>query len=471
MKKMTLRKKVTVLMIAAALFLTGGNLWSQTDSWYDTAHALQQAFRDVSSQVLPVVVEIDVVEVVERQNTQFNMNQFFFGMPAPEGQEPQQFERAALGSGVIVEQRGNTVYILTNNHVVGNASEIKTTLYDGRSFEAQLVGTDPNRDLALISFETREEIPVAKLGDSDDLQVGDWVLAVGNPLGFESTVTQGIISAKSRREGPENSGFTDYIQTDAAINSGNSGGALVNLDGEVIGINTWIASRSGGSIGLGFSIPINNAKRAIDDFIEKGSVQYGWLGVYMSSLTDKIAESMDLEGKEGAFVFSVYQNSPAMLGGLQPGDLITTVNNQPISTSTELVSAIANDVPGDSVDVTYIRDGKVKMTTITLGLRSDLNGEGKKLTLWPGFTVAELTSEMREQMGLNRNAGNLIIASVENSSKAAALGLQGGDVIESINRRTPRDLRDFYDSINRDDELEITINRRGYEFEYTLSLN
>jgi serine protease Do len=346
MKTLKRSKKIQAVLLIIIMIWAIPSAWSQ-DNWYDTAHALQQAFRNVSSDVLPVVVEIDVVEVVQRQNTQFDMGQFFFGMPSPEGQAPQKFERAALGSGVIVEQRGKNVYILTNNHVVGNASEIKVTLYDGRVFEAELVGTDPNKDLALISFETKESIPIAKLGDSSELQVGDWVLAVGNPLGFESTVTQGIISAKSRKEGPDNNGFTDYLQTDAAINSGNSGGALVNLDGEVVGINTWIASQSGGSIGLGFAIPINNAKKAIDDFIDKGSVEYGWLGVHMGTLSENIAESMDLKNKEGAFVFNVYQDSPAMKGGLQPGDLITSINNQTIKTGNDLISIIANDSPGE----------------------------------------------------------------------------------------------------------------------------
>ena len=171
------------------------------------------------------------------------------------------------------------VYVLTNNHVVQDADEIEVNLNDGRTFSGELVGGDPLRDLALVSFETQEEVPVAVLGDSSELWVGDWVLAIGNPLGFESTVTAGIVSAKGRHT--QGQQFTDYIQTDASINRGNSGGALVNLDGEVIGINTFIASTSGGSIGLGFAIPINNARRAIDDFIDKGSVEYAWLGVNM----------------------------------------------------------------------------------------------------------------------------------------------------------------------------------------------
>jgi S1-C subfamily serine protease len=233
------------------------------------AYDLQNAFRQVSQKVLPVVVEIDVVNIIERKT--INPFEYFFRFPGtPNNVEPQQtqkFRQEGLGSGVIVERRGKKVYILTNNHVVGEADEIKVNLYDGRSFPAKLVGKDPLKDLALISIETKEDVPIATMGNSDDVYVGDWVLAIGNPLGFESTVTAGIISAKGRSGTGQS--FTDYIQTDAAINPGNSGGALVNLKGEVIGINTFIASNSGGNIGLGFAIPINNARRAIDDFIEK----------------------------------------------------------------------------------------------------------------------------------------------------------------------------------------------------------
>lgn len=460
----------TVLFFVAVAVALPFNIWSDTnDTWYDTAHALQQAFRSVSSDVLPIVVEIDVVEVLERQNSLFGIDRFFNNTP-PTDQEPEQYEKEALGSGVIVDQRGKTVYILTNNHVVKNAKQITITLYDGRTYQGEIVGTDSNKDLALISFESEERIPVAILGDSDDLQVGDWVLAVGNPMGFESTVTQGIISAKSRREGPDNNGFTDYLQTDASINAGNSGGALVNLDGEVIGINTWIVSQNGGSIGLGFAIPINNAKNAIEDFITTGSVEYGWLGVHMGTLTESYRESLDLDNREGAFIFNVYQDSPAMEGGLQPGDLIIGVEREAIKTSNDLVSNIANDSPGDRINLTYVRDGREYSTVITLGLRGEMNKEGSKITLWPGFIVAELTSEMREQLGLSRNGGSLIIGSVDEESKAAALGLQNGDIIKAINRKTPKDLEDFYELVNSDTEMNITVIRRGYEFSYSLSL-
>ena len=234
----------------------------------EIARSFQQQFRTVASQTLPVVVEVNVVNRVTQRVGDSPLD-FFFGNPRG-GQQEREFEQPGMGSGVIVARDGTAVYVLTNHHVAGEADEIELVLSDGRSFEAEIVGSDALMDLALVTFETREEVPIAPLGDSSALMAGDWVFAVGNPLGFESTVTSGIISAVGRRPavGSQISGLTDYIQTDAAINQGNSGGALVNLAGEVVGVNTWIASQSGGSIGLGFAIPINNAKRAIDEFID-----------------------------------------------------------------------------------------------------------------------------------------------------------------------------------------------------------
>ena len=250
----------------------------------DVLRSFQDATRQVAGQVLPVVVEIDTISEVERRNIQSPL-EFFFGRPDSnnDDDESRPLLQRGLGSGIIVRRTGNDVYVLTNEHVIGNATEITVTLYDGREYRAELVGGDENRDLALVRFQTTEEVPVATLGDSQDVQVGDLVFAVGNPLGFASTITSGIVSAVER-DGPVGSNgplLTNYIQTDAAINRGNSGGPLVNLDGEVVGINTWIASRSGGSIGLGFAIPINNASRAIDQIIATGRVEYGWLGVNM----------------------------------------------------------------------------------------------------------------------------------------------------------------------------------------------
>lgn len=434
----------------------------------DAARSLQMAFREVSAEVLPVVVQVNTVNVVQRQT--INPFEFFFRFPnSPESSEPsdgQEYRQEGLGSGVIVERRGNSVYVLTNNHVVEGAEEIEINLNDGRSFSGELVGGDPLKDLALITFDTREDIPIATLGDSDEVWVGDWVLAVGNPLGLESTVTAGIISAKGRQAGGQN--FTDYLQTDASINRGNSGGALVNIDGEVIGINSFIASTSGGSIGLGFAIPINNARRAIDDFIDKGSVEYAWLGVNMGDLNDTIAEELNLENRTGAFIFNVYGDSPAMSAGIQPGDLITRVAGRTIEDSNGLSRTIAALEPGETVSVSLIRDSRSMNKNLSLAVRT-IETDGMKVTIWPGFSAVPITSELREQMRIARNAGNILIGGVVQDSAAAALGLRSGDVIKSINNRNVRDLKHFYELVNSEDRLELKIVRQGHELEYILN--
>lgn len=434
----------------------------------NAALELQNAFRQISTEVRPVVVQVNTVNFIERRTV--NPFEFFFRFPKsqeqPESPQIQSFRQEGLGSGVIVERRGNTVYVLTNNHVVNGADEIEVNLNDGRSFSAELIGNDPLRDLALVAIKTREDIPIAKLGDSDEVWVGDWVLAIGNPLGFESTVTAGIISAKGRTAFGQN--FTDFLQTDASINQGNSGGALVNLNGEVIGINTLIASTSGGNIGLGFAIPINNARRAIDDFIEKGSVEYAWLGVNMGDLNDTLAEELNLDGKSGAFIYNVYGESPAMNGDIRPGDLITGMAGRVIEDSNDLSRTVASLVPDESVPVTLIRDGKTVNFTITLAVRT-IERDGIKVNVWPGFSAVPVTSELRDQMRIPRTAGNVLIGGVVEGSPASALGLRSGDVIKSINRRNVRSLKHFYELVNSEERIELKITRQGDELEFILN--
>ncbi len=434
----------------------------------NAALELQNAFRQISTEVRPVVVQVNTVNFIERRTV--NPFEFFFRFPKsqeqPESPQIQSFRQEGLGSGVIVERRGNTVYVLTNNHVVNGADEIEVNLNDGRSFSAELIGNDPLRDLALVAIKTREDIPIAKLGDSDEVWVGDWVLAIGNPLGFESTVTAGIISAKGRTAFGQN--FTDFLQTDASINQGNSGGALVNLNGEVIGINTLIASTSGGNIGLGFAIPINNARRAIDDFIEKGSVEYAWLGVNMGDLNDTLAEELNLDGKSGAFIYNVYGDSPAMNGDIRPGDLITGMAGRVIEDSNDLSRTVASLVPDESVPVTLIRDGKTVNFTITLAVRT-IERDGIKVNVWPGFSAVPVTSELRDQMRIPRTAGNVLIGGVVEGSPASALGLRSGDVIKSINRRNVRSLKHFYELVNSEERIELKITRQGDELEFILN--
>lgn len=443
------------------------------ESWRPAVESLQQAFRHVSRQVLPVVVEINVVDRVVTEIPQFNPWQFFFGTPRdgdPGQPLTREYTQTGLGSGVIIDQRGARVYVITNYHVAGEADEIRVSLYDGRQFEGELAGVDKNRDLALVTLTSEDDLPLAELGDSDTLMVGDWVMAVGNPYGFESTITQGIISARGRLQSSPSGGYSEFLQTDAAINAGNYGGALVNLSGEVIGINTWIASQSGGSVGLGFAIPINNVKNAIDDLLLLGNVKTGWLGILMGTLTDSVKDQLSLREWEGAFIHNIYADSPARHAGLSPGDLIIALDGVHIRNSRELMSRIGSYRPEESVKITYIREGREYTRSIVLGQRDDSRLGDMAVLLWPGFSAVQLTAEMRSRLGLSRSEGNLIIASVEEGSEAEKIGLKDGDIIKSINRASPKDLREFYALLSRDDELSLRIVRRGYEFTYDLKI-
>src|SRR5574344_195135 len=287
--------------------------------------AMQNVFRSVSSSVLPSVVEVDVVETKTRPANPFSeIPFFFFGEPegSQDNSQQREYKQSGLGSGVIVKRDGKTYYVLTNNHVAGSANEITVKLNDGREFSCKLVGNDERKDIALVSFTSDDDkIPVAILADSDKVQTGDICFAMGTPLGYFASVTQGIVSATGRT-GTGIGNISDFIQTDAAINQGNSGGPLVNIYGEVIGINTWIASQSGGSQGLGFAIPINNIKKAINDFISKGKVTYGWLGVSLVDITKEYKEELGVGNTTGAFASQVFVGSPAQKSGMQAGDYI-----------------------------------------------------------------------------------------------------------------------------------------------------
>lgn len=453
--------------VAAGVLLLAAPVFAQTAS-DDVMWAYQSAFRRVAQEVLPVVVSIDVVDVVQQTvPTIRSPFEFFFG-PRDEKQttpETQELRRTGLGSGVMVRRAGDKVYVLTNNHVAGEADEITVKLHDGRSFPATLVGKDTQRDLALVVFETREEVAIAKLGDSSTLQVGDWAFAVGNPLGFESTVTAGIISAVGRRPAAGNgmSGLTDYIQTDAAINQGNSGGALVNLRGEVVGINTWIASQSGGNIGLGFAIPINNAKRAIDEFISYGEVEYGWLGISFGGiLSQDVAESLGIGDRQGALVGSVFAGSPAAAAGLQPGDVVREISGERVEDWNDLVNIVANLAPGQSVPFRVWRDGRTVSRTVQIAKR---NEAAEKAEIWPGFTVQPLTAEIRRNLGLSSEPGKIVVTGVLPESAASIAGIRQGDIIRRVGNEEIDNLAEFYRLVSEkpDGEYEFRIARQGRE--------
>ncbi|ADN01935.1 periplasmic serine protease DO [Spirochaeta thermophila DSM 6192] len=436
--------------------------------------ALQNSFREVAEQALPIVTEISVVETKQQPSPEEGTPWFFFFFGEPEEGEPQPYESEALGSGVIVDRKGKTYYVLTNNHVIGKAEKITIRLYDDRTFPGTIVGRDERKDLALLSFEADStDIPVAVLGDSSTLHVGDWVLAIGNPFGFDFSVTAGIVSALGRRGGPDGN-ISDFIQTDAAINKGNSGGALVNLKGEVVGINTWITSPTGGSIGLGFAIPINNVKKVIRDFIEKGKVEYGWLGVSVGDPADAVKEEMGLEGHRGAFVYQVFRGSPAYEGGILPGDYIVKVGDAPIRDADELVLRVGDLRPGEKVDFTLLRMGKEEVVEVRIGQRPAEEAiRTLNKHLWPGFSVYPLTDEVRRHLPEDtKDLEGLIVSSVEQGSVAAMAGLKAEDIVTAVGGSPVQSLKDFYVQLGRLKEtgtLGLTVVREGQEIGFELT--
>jgi Do/DeqQ family serine protease len=429
------------------------------------AKAIQNAFNYVAQTVLPSVVEVDVVGTSTPPQGDQLPWRFFFGDPnqAPdEKNAPAPQEERGLGSGIIVRKDGKKVYVLTNNHVVNGASDITIKLFDEREFKGTVVGTDTRRDLAVVSFESSDkDITPAKLGDSAALKVGDWAIAIGSPFGLFSSVTAGIVSAIGRNGGPDGN-ISDFIQTDAAINRGNSGGALANIDGEVIGINTWIASTTGGSIGLGFSIPINNAIRAIDDIISKGSVRYGWLGVLLSDPSRTLLGDLGVGDRHGAFIGHVFIDGPAAKGGLKPGDYVTAIDGKPVASMDQLVR-IVGDLPVGSKSVfTVFREGATVKTTVTIDERKE-TGASDYAKLWPGLEVVALDASTVDEQKLAKDTKGVIVTSVVARSPAATLGLKVGDVITAMNDVSINGASAFYTLLNdsKSQKVQFTLLRGG----------
>ncbi|MCL2043006.1 MAG: Do family serine endopeptidase [Treponema sp.] len=414
------------------------------------AVGLQNVFNAVSEKVLPSIVELKTVSVQRRNLPSFDGIpwEFFFGprdrSPDRGGQE-REFRSQGLGSGIIVRHNNGTYYVITNHHVVDNTSEIRVGTRDGKEYTAQLVGKDDRRDLAMVSFSTTDHYPLAELGDSDDVKVGDWAIAMGNPLGtsFSFSVTMGIVSAVGRTGGPGRN-INDFIQTDAPINQGNSGGALVNIHGEVIGINTWIASNAGGgNVGLGFAIPINNAKRSIDEFITTGTLTSGWLGVSLTEPGREIAEALGIDGMRGALAAMVFLDSPADKGGIRAGDFITHVDGREVRGVTQLTMMVGDLKPGDRAAFTVVRDGTTREIQITIEARTDEVASNSR-GLWPGVIVAPLTNEIRESRNIDRNVMGLYVGRVEPDSPADVVGMREGDIITAVNGENISDLSSFY---------------------------
>ncbi len=404
-------------------------------------------------EVLPGVVNISTVSRVRiRQNPLFNDPFFrrFFNIP----EMPRERERQSLGSGVIVD--ADKGYVLTNNHVIQHADEINVTLRDGRSFRAKVVGTDPEADLAVLRIEA-EGLSEVPFGDSDALEVGDFVVAIGNPFGLGQTVTSGIVSALGR-SGLGIEGYEDFIQTDASINPGNSGGALVNLDGELVGINTAIVAPSGGNVGIGFAIPVNMARQIMEQLIEYGEVRRGQLGVVIQDVTPELAEALGLESTRGAVIAQVVPGSPAERAGLKVGDVVTAVNGEPVRSAAQLRNRIGLLRVGSRVTLEIIRDGRRKtVRTVIEEPRRERVDAGRISERLAGAVLGPLTPAHP----LAGRIEGLEVLEVERGSRAWRAGLRRGDVIVSVNRMRVQNLEDLRRAVRHSRDGLLLNIRRG----------
>jgi len=479
-----MRKKTLGLLViaatavAAVTFLAAPDLQAHRDvrpvdrldaplkASVDVIHQMSDGFAAVASVVTPSVVTITSEGEVQPTSQElpqiFNDPMFrqFFGQHF----QPRPQQRRGLGSGIIIRDDG---YILTNNHVVRGADKITVVLDDESRHAAEVVGTDPRTDLAVLKIDATD-LDAITLGDSDALKIGEWVLAIGSPFSenLNHTVTAGIVSAVGR-SGMGLNAYEDFIQTDAAINPGNSGGALVNLEGELVGINTGIASRGGGSNGIGFSIPSNMAADVVDDLINNGKVQRGWLGVNIGNLDEEMAEAMDLPDTRGAVVQQVLPDTPAADAGLKQGDVVVSIDGSPLKNMRDLQLTIARKDPGTVVTLAVIRDGKKKKIQVELGqFPDDQTGTAQDLneahTGTLGLTVEPITPDLQKQFGIETSRG-LVVTGVDPSSPAADKGIQSGDVILEINRKQVDSLKDFRKALKDapDDKPVLFLVERG----------
>ncbi len=419
-----------------------------------SAKAMSEGFEAVASAVTPSVVTITSEKLVQPTSgpTQFFGNdpffRRFFGNPGEGQQQP--MKEHALGSGVIVNADG---YILTNNHVVSGADELTVMTSDGKKMSAKVVGTDPRTDLAVVKVDAKD-LPAMPFGDSDAVKIGEWVMAVGSPFSenLQHTVTAGIVSATGR-SGMNLNDYEDFIQTDAAVNPGNSGGALVDLDGQLIGINTAIASRTGGSNGIGFAIPSNMAMDVMNDLITKGKVTRGWLGVSIQNVTPDLASAMNLKNTDGILVNKVLDNGPAGDAGMQQGDVIVKLNGNAMRNVSDLRLAVARIEPGSKATLTVLRDGREKDVTVTLGEYpaddASVNGEtGETRQENLGMTVEPVTPDLTQQFNLDKDARGLVVTSVADGSPASDAGIQPGDLVLKVNRQAVSNIKQLQDAVN-----------------------
>ncbi len=412
-----------------------------------TSLDLRTAIALVAKENIPSVVHVEVTQRQEMPVYQlpFANDPFFrYFFDVPNMPKKYQRELKGLGTGMIMDSKGN---ILTNNHVVGNATEIMVQLSNGNRYKAKLVGADPKTDLAVIKIEAKESLPHVNFGDSDSMDVGDWVVAIGHPRGLDQTVTQGIISAKHRRGITDPNSYQDFLQTDAAINPGNSGGPLLNLNGEVIGVNSVIVSQSGGFEGIGFAIPSNMARHIANELITHGKVERGWLGVSIQELTPELARSFGLESTKGALIADVSKNGPAEKAGLKRGDIVIAFGGKEIHDAGILRNEVAATSVGRTVNITIIRKGERKEFSVRVGnLQSATEMFSKSIRNRLGADVRPLNSKEIRRYNLNSNQG-IAINWLDPKGPLGEAGFEEGDIILEVKGQPIEDVADFVDII------------------------
>jgi serine protease Do len=413
---------------------------------------LNESFVEISEDASKAVVFVQAEAKVERQALR--------GKPQQTPQSESEIRPIGQGTGFIISEDG---YIVTNHHVVGNADRVRVKLTNGTEYLAEVVGSDEATEIALIKID-ENNLPTVPLGDSDELQVGEWALAIGNPFGLSHSVTAGIISAKGRGE----VGITDYadfIQTDAAINPGNSGGPLLNIDGEVIGLNTAMYSRSGGSMGIGFAVPINMVRHVTDQLRTDGKITRGFLGISIQNVTPELADWFEIDGGNGILVAEVQEDSPAQEGGLLRDDIIVELDGRAIDEIGSFRSRIATTEPGEKVDLKIVRDGKELDKRLAVG---SLNPENASLLgTTPGgrlgLELEELTPDIADQLGYNFEEG-IVIKAVENDSAAQRAGVRPGMIVLEVNRRAVKSveqLRDVLSGADAGEPVLLLVQHRG----------
>ena len=455
---------ISSLTLYLSLLFISGNIFAS-----NTALKLQNSFVEISENVGKAVVTLSVEKVYRTRLSNQGVLPFFFDdfLYHFFGNQPKrEFKQKGMGSGFIIDKEG---YILTNEHVIGDADKVDVTLPDGRNFPAKIIGTDPRSDIALIKIES-ENLPYLSLGNSDEVKPGQWAIAFGNPFGYvvnnpKPTITAGIVSAVHRtlnvRE--DDRMYGNLIQTDAAINQGNSGGPLVNLKGDVIGINTLIFSPSGGNVGIGFAIPINRGKAILNDLIEGREIKHGYLGIWLQDINREIVQQFGLsEEKSGALVFKVEKDSPAEKLKLKTGDIILKINNQNVLNSSDVTRVVAISRPGEEITLEVFRNKKTITVPVTIGERKEDKKTKKKSNSWRGMIVENITNEIAKKLGLSSKEG-VVVTKVEFGSEAHQARIKPGDIIYSIAQTPLNSVTDFQKLIKKYDKGNVLIQTsRGY---------